>query len=495
MKITTTTGKLKLQPDAVAVCLFDDEIKAPRLPMLDRSTSREVMKLITAAKFKGGKKEIVRHFTDRGTAPVIILHGLGSRKDFEWHTLRLVAGAVVRSARDAGAKSVVLISEEKLTDELPAEGVARSLVSGIILGNWRFDHYREVPKEDKKELKSVVIHFTTAVRKRAADRIIKTVRTIAECQNLAREYGTHPANVVDTNYLAREARKLSKQGIRVTVLDKTRMEALGMGLLLAVAQGSAMPPKLIVMDWNPRNSKKTIAFVGKGVVFDAGGLNLKLSSMEEMKSDMCGGGAVLAAMHGVAKLKPKCRVVGIIGAVENLTGANAYRPSDILTAMNGKTVEVMNTDAEGRLVLGDALTYAIRKYKPNGIVDVATLTGAAVVALGEYSNAVFTNNERWQKEVMTAAERAGERMWPMPLYEEHSELMKGDTAQLRNAAPHRWGGACTAAAFLKEFIEDTPWVHIDIAPTAFPSPESSIQPRKTATGSAVSTLLELTLGC
>ena len=294
--------------------------------------------------------------------------------------------------------------------------------------------------------------------------------------------------------MRQKARKLSRRGVKVTILERNQMKRLGMNLLLAVSRGSAMPPKLIVMDYNPRGAKKAYAFVGKGLVFDSGGLNIKVASMEEMKSDMMGGGAVLAAMHGVAELKPKCRVIGVIGAVENAIGPDAYRPSDIYTAMNGKTVEVMNTDAEGRLVLADALAYTEKHYKLDGIIDLATLTGAAVVALGTYADAVFSNNEKWRREVMDAAERAGEKMWHMPLFEEYSKEMEGETAQLRNVPGHRWGGACTAAAFLKEFVDKTPWVHIDIAPTTFPSVFSSIQPKATVAGSGVRTLLELVIG-
>jgi leucyl aminopeptidase len=300
--------------------------------------------------------------------------------------------------------------------------------------------------------------------------------------------------VVNTEFLAREARKLSARGVRVTVLERRDMQRLGMNLLLAVGRGSAMPPKLIVMDWHPRGSKKTYAFVGKGLVFDSGGLNIKVASMEEMKSDMCGAAAVLAAMNGVAELKPGVRVIGVIGTVENAIGPDAYRPSDIYTAYNGKTVEIGNTDAEGRLVLADALAYTVDKYKPDGLVDVATLTGAAVVALGHFADAVFSNDERWRQTVMSAAERVWERQWHMPLFEEYGEEMKGDVAQLRNVPGHRWGGSSTAAAFLKEFVDKTPWVHIDIAPTAFPGVVSSIQPKATASGSAVRTLLELVTG-
>ncbi len=493
MKISTTQGVVKAEYGAIGVCLFDDEVRNPKLSALDRSTVREIAKLITAAKFTGKKKQTVVHLAERAAAPVIILYGLGARKEFEWRALRLAAGTLTRTARDHGARNAVLVSEDRIASDLDVVNITRALVEGIVLGDWRFDRYRAHANNDRKEIKSVTIHYSSEDRRNTAMRQIRRFQTIAECQNLARDLGTSPANVVTTTFLANEAKKLKKAGVRVTVLERSDLKRLGMNLLLAVTSGSAMPPKLIIMDWHPRGAKKTYAMVGKGLVFDSGGLNIKVASMEEMKSDMCGGAAVLAAMNGVAQLKPTVRIIGVIGAVENAIGPEAYRPSDVYTAYNGKTVEVGNTDAEGRLVLADALAYTVDKYKPAGIVDIATLTGAAKIALGSFADAVFTNNEPWQHELLSAADRAGERMWPMPNYDEYTEDMRGDIAQLRNVTGHRWGGACTAAAFLKEFVGKTPWAHIDIAPTAFPGVASSIQPKATASGSAVRTLIELAL--
>jgi leucyl aminopeptidase len=491
VKILTATGGVKGQPGALAVLLFDDEVKRPRLPALNRATVKEIIKLIAASKFSGKKNEMARQYSEHALAPVLILHGLGARRDFQWKSLRLAAGAVLREARDHGAKSLALVSEDRLATDLALESVTRALVDGFVLGQWKFDAYRTKSEDDKKDLKSASIYLPDAACKRAADKVLRRAQVAAECTNLARDWGTHPANVVNTEFLADEARKLSPRGVHVIVLTRAQLSRLGMNLLLAVSKGSAMPPKLIVMDWNPRGAKKSFALVGKGLVFDSGGLNIKTASMEEMKSDMCGAAAVLAAMNGVAELKPNVRVIGVIGAVENAIGPNAYRPSDIYTGYNGKTVEIANTDAEGRLVLADALAYTVAKYKPSAMVDLATLTGAAVVALGNYADAVFSNSERFLREVMQAAERVDERVWHMPLFEEYSEEVKGECADLRNSVGHRWGGACTAAAFLKEFVGGTPWVHIDIAPTAFPAVVSAIQPKATAAGSGVRTLLEL----
>ncbi|MBI5059527.1 leucyl aminopeptidase [candidate division KSB1 bacterium] len=488
MKISTVSGKVRAGYGAIAVCLFDDEVKAPRLSALDRETVREVERVIAAAKFTGKKSETVCHYAERGAAPLLIVQGLGSRKQFTWLGLRLAAGACVRAAQQQHAKSMALISEDKFSDELDAEPVMRSLVDGLVLGAWSFDFYKS--NGEPREIAEVDVYFTSAGRAQAAARVQHVAEVMAQATNLAREWGTHPTNVVGINFLTQSAKTLSRKGLKVSTVEVPEMKRLGMNLFVAVGQASAQPPRLVIMDWNPRGAKKTYALIGKGMVFDSGGLNVKTAMMEEMKSDMCGAATVLATMHAVAMLKPKQRVIGLLACAENSVSGNAYRPSDIYTAMNGKTVEIGNTDAEGRLVLADSLCYAIKNYRLNGVIDIATLTGAAVVALGNYADAVFTNNERLQRAVLDAAERGGERMWPLPNYEEYLDPMKSTVADLNNAAGHRWGGACTAAAFLKQFVGDTPWVHIDIAPTSIGAPATSILPKAIAGGSGVRTLCE-----
>ncbi|MBU0692315.1 leucyl aminopeptidase [bacterium] len=491
MKITPGFGKISGNPEAIGICLFDDEIRSGKFSAISAATKRAMERIIAASKFSGKPTETIAHLSESASAPVLVLQGMGSRKEFNWLRLRLAAGAVARAARDAGAKSLALVSGDKLTEDLSEEMITRALVDGLILGTWTFDHYKA--QKDKRLLRETVIYYGSEERKKAASKMIRHARILAEGQCVARDLTTHPTNEVNTDYLVREAKALSKKGIKTTVLEAAQMKKLGMNLILAVGQASAMPPRLIIMDYKPARARKTVALIGKGVVFDSGGLNIKTLMMDEMKSDMGGAAAVMGAMHTIARLKPGIRVIGVIGTVENAIGPNAYRPSDIYTAYNGKTVEVMNTDAEGRLVLADALAYTIDKYQPNAVIDLATLTGAAKVALGKYADAVFSNSDRMKKAVLAAAELAGERMWPMPLFEEYTKEVEGETAQLRNSVGHRWGGACTAAAFLKEFVGNTSWTHIDIAPTAFPGAPSSIQPKMTATGSGVKTIVEWAL--
>lgn len=494
MKISTAHGKVSGTVDAIAVCLFDDEVKGAKFDDLNAATAAEFRRIIAAAKFVGGKSETVVHFADQASAPVIILQGLGSRKQFTWLSLRLAAGSVVRAAQSKGARSLAIASEHKNVNDLEVGAVTRAIVDGIVLGAWKFDQYKSKSGKDKPELQSVTIHYASDARKRAADACKKQFEVMAHCTNLAREWGTEPTNVATIDYMTKASRILSKKGVKVSTVEMSEMKKLGMNLFVAVGQASEMKPRLVIMDYNPRGAKKTFALVGKGMVFDTGGLNIKTAMMEEMKSDMCGSAAVLGAMYGVAELKPNVRVIGMLALCENSIAGNAYRPSDIYTAMNGKTVEIGNTDAEGRLVLADSMCYANKKYKLNGMIDVATLTGAAVVALGHHADAVFTNNEKMQADVLAAAERSGERMWPLPNYDEYIEDMKSPVADLNNAAGHRWGGACTAAAFLKEFVGDTPWVHIDIAPSSIGSPPSSILPKAVANGAAVRTLIEFVMG-
>jgi len=494
MKFTAHSGSLKGKPAAIAICLFDDELKSPKLAGLDRRTVSSIEKLIVASHFSGAHCETITHFSDSAAAPLLILQGLGSRKDFSWHRLRLASGSILRSVRHNMAKHVAIFSSASYADDLSAETTARALVDGAVLGHWSFPHYKTATKRSAHSVNSVDLYFGSVSRKNAADKIITIAQILAESQCLARDYGTHPANVVTTDYLRNEARKLAKYGIKVTTIERDQLKRLGMNLMLAVGQASAMPPRVIIMDYAPRGAKKTLALVGKGLVFDSGGLNIKVAMMEEMKSDMCGAAAVLGAMHGVARLKPKQRVIGVIGACENAISGNAFRPSDIYTAYNGKTVEIGNTDAEGRLVLADCMAYVADKYKPNLMVDIATLTGAAKVALGKHADALFANSDRVTKQVQAAAERAFDRVWPLPLWDEYLEEMKGETAMLNNAAGHRWGGASLAAAFLREFVGNTPWAHLDIAPTSFPAHPTSIAPKMTASGSATKTLIELAIG-
>jgi leucyl aminopeptidase len=341
-----------------------------------------------------------------------------------------------------------------------------------------------------------VNRFTVAVPGGAKelDGAAERGRIIAESQNLARELGNEPPNRMTPTRLAERARQMAaEQGLECEVLDQDRMKQLGMGALLGVAMGSAEPPALIVLRYRPPSAKSGahLGLVGKGVTFDTGGISIKpAEGMEKMKYDMMGGAAMIGTMRAIAQLKPPLPVTAFIPAVENMPGSRAQRPGDIVTTLSGKTVEVLNTDAEGRLILADALTYA-RQSGCTYLVDAATLTGAIVVALGHVNIGAFASDDKLLERVLAAARAEGEKMWPMPIDEEYKELLKSACADLGNIGG-RWGGAVSAAMFLKEFADPTPWVHLDIAGTAWLD-DAKPYMAKGPTGVCVRTMVNLAM--
>ncbi|MDO8491690.1 MAG: leucyl aminopeptidase, partial [Dehalococcoidia bacterium] len=370
---------------------------------------------------------------------------------------------------------------------------AQAIAEGAVLGLYTFKKHQTKDKNNGKELTELLVVDREQASLPELERGIARGSIIAEATNLARDMVNEPANFMTPTHMADAARKVAaEQGLEVTVLGPEEIKALNMGGLLGVAQGSAQPPCFIILRYrgNP-GSKNTLGLVGKGLTFDSGGISIKPSErMEEMKTDMSGGAAVIAAMKAIAQLKPKINVTGLVPATENLPDGKAYKPGDVLKAMNGKTIEIISTDAEGRVILADALVYA-RKEGLSPVVDAATLTGACVVALGHVCSGAFTNNQPFLEKVSKAAEVAGERAWQLPMYDDYKELNKSDVADMKNAG-NRYGGAITAAQFLAEFIEDTPWVHLDIAGTADTDKTKGYQV-KGATGVPVRTFVNLAL--
>jgi leucyl aminopeptidase len=417
----------------------------------------------------------------------VLLAGAGKVEKFDPAEMRKLAGAAVRFLKTKGVKNIALALE------VPRAGApfAVAAVEGAILGDFEPDRYK-TKEEDKKSVDSftVVAPAGEAELNAAVDR----GRLMAEAQNYTRTLVNEPANRLGPSKMAEAARALAAEyGLECDVLDEPRMRELGMGALLGVAQGSAEPPALIVVGYKPAHSgsKDHLALVGKGVTFDSGGISIKPSDgMEKMKYDMAGGAAMLGAMRAIAQLKPSVPVTAFIPCVENMPGSRAQRPGDIVTAMSGKTVEVINTDAEGRLILADALAYA-RKQGCTHLVDAATLTGAIVVALGHLNVGLFANDDAMRDRVLAAAKSTGERMWAMPLEDDYKDYLKSAFADISNVGG-RWGGAITAAMFLKEFAEETPWVHLDIAGTAWLD-DSKPYLAKGPTGVPVRTLAQLAM--
>jgi leucyl aminopeptidase len=393
----------------------------------------------------------------------VLLAGGGKPEAFNSDQIRKLAGAALRYLKGKFCKNIVLALEGGWAT---GESVCAA-VEGALLGDYEPDRYKTGNDKDKGEVETFQVFAEGEAEE--LDRAAARGRILAEAQNFTRALVNEPANRLTPAKIADAARQVADEfHLDCEVLDQHKMSELGMGALLGVAQGSAEPPALIVLRYRPKQpaSDAHLGLVGKGVTFDTGGISIKpADGMEKMKYDMAGGGAMLGAMRALAQLKPPIAVSAYIPCVENMPGSRAQRPGDIVTAMSGKTVEVINTDAEGRLILADAITYA-RQQGCTHLVDAATLTGAIVVALGHHRVGLFANDAAMQDRVLKAAETEGERMWPMPLDEEYKDYLKSIFADLPNVGG-RWGGAVTAAMFLKQFAEDTPWVHLDIAGTAW----------------------------
>jgi len=412
----------------------------------------------------------------------VLLAGAGKPEKFDSAEFRKLVAAAVRYLKGKSVKSAAAA----LAGAYAGDDFASAAVEGALLGNYEPDRYQT--GNDKKSLESFTVAGGSPTLERAAAR----GRILAEAQNFARDLANEPANLLTPVKMGEAARQMAAEfGLECEILDRDRMAQLRMGSLLGVAQGSAEPPVLIVIRYRPQagGNSAHLGLVGKGVTFDSGGISIKpADGMEKMKYDMSGGAAMIGAMRAIGQLKPAIPVSAFIPCVENMPGSRAQRPGDIVTAMSGKTIEVINTDAEGRLILADALAYA-RQLGCTHLVDAATLTGAIVVALGHLNAGLFSNNDAMRDRVLNAARAEGERMWAMPLDDDYKDYLKSAFADLANVGG-RWGGAVTAAYFLKEFAEETPWVHLDIAGTAYLD-DAKPYMAKGPTGLPVRTLVRL----
>jgi leucyl aminopeptidase len=436
--------------------------------------------LYSSGEIKGKRLEFtLLHGLQGYRARRVLIAGAGKREKFDTTAMRNLAGAAVRFLDGKGIATLAFALDHSGSDSARGLEHVTATVEGAILGAWEPDYLKTDKEEKNKPIASVAIAIRNhdPAQQSAEEAALQKGRIIAEAGNLTRDIAVEPPNLLTPLALADRARRMAAEcGLGFEVLDRDRMRQLGMGALLGVAQGSAAPPALIVMRYTPRathekalgkaGSGDHLGIVGKGVTFDTGGISIKpAEGMEKMKYDMAGGAAVIGAMQAIARLKPPVAVTGIVPAVENMPGSRAQRPGDIVTSLSGKTIEVLNTDAEGRLILADAITYA-KQLGCTHLIDTATLTGAIVVALGHTSSGVFSNNDRLLERWMTASKEAGESMWHMPLDDEYRDQLKTVYADIQNIGT-RWGGACTAAMFLKEFAGDTPWVHVDVAGTAW----------------------------
>jgi leucyl aminopeptidase len=477
-----------IDTDLLVVPVFDGDVAAEALPGLDAASGGEVDRAQASGELRGRLYDLFLTPTAGRAwkAARLAIAGAGPGVEFTTERLRKLATAAALAARTRRVARLAFVVRGPLT----GPDAVQAITEGLVLAAFDVDPYKS-----GERMGSPVSELAIAVPGGGAPALeaaMERGRILGEASNFARELVNEPANVLTPRVFGDRAAAAAREaGVTVDVLDEAAIVALRMGLLLGVARGSAEPPRVLVLTHEPADAPATpvLGLVGKGVTFDSGGISIKpADGMERMKDDMAGGAAVIAAMCAIGRLNAAIRVVGVVPMTENMPGGRATKPGDVLTGAGGKTVEVLNTDAEGRLILGDALWYA-QQLGATHLVDVATLTGACVVALGKIVSGVFGRPDGWRDTVIDVANRAGDRAWAMPLYDEYFEQMRSEIADMVNSGG-RAGGACTAAAFLREFTHGLPWVHMDIAGTAWADEAKPFQ-LKGPIGVAVRTLAEL----
>jgi len=496
VEITAAAGDItRSAVDAIAVGCYEGAA-APEgaAAAVDAALGGAIVQLVSRGEIKGKLDQVTLvHTLGKLPAGKVAVVGLGKKTDLTLDRVRGAAAVVCRALRRASAADVAFAPLGAGVSGITVSASAQAIAEGAVLGLYTFR--KHVTKEPENgEIKALTVVDGDPERLPELTAGAARGRIMAEASNLARDMVNEPANYMTPTDMAEAARGLARTyGLEVNVLDREQARALGMGAFLGVAQGSQQPPQFIVLRYNGRGAfGNDIALVGKGITFDSGGISLKPSEgMGEMKGDMSGGAAVMGALAALAQLKPKINVLVIIAATENLPSGTALKPGDVVTALGGKTIEIISTDAEGRLTLADAIGYA-RQQGAKQVVDIATLTGACVVALGEICTGAFGNNQPLMDRVLAAAREAGELTWQMPMFEEYKEQNKSDVADIKNTGG-RPAGAITAAQFLAEFAGDTPWVHLDIAGTNMTDKERTYLV-KGATGVPVRTLVNLVMG-
>jgi leucyl aminopeptidase len=474
--------------DAVVVNLFEGKEPGGATGAMDKALSSMISVLIGAGDVKGKQNEItVLYPCGAVLGGRVIVVGLGKAEEFTLDRARQAAGMAAKRARELGCKSIATIVFGAGAGGLVPQAAAQATVEGMLLGLYEFRVHKSIPAE-RGAVESITLVEADLAKAAAVEAGARTGRILAEATNLARDLVNQPSNHMTPHILADAARAVASQnGLSCQVLSLEQMAELGMGALMGVTKGSDEPPQFIVLEHKP-NAGQPVIFVGKGITFDSGGISIKPSDhMEEMKGDMAGAAAVVGAMQAVAQLGLPMHVIGLAPACENLPSGHAYKPGDVLKAMNGKTIEVISTDAEGRLILADALCYAAR-FSPAAVIDLATLTGACVIALGDMVAAgIFSNDDDLSAKLREAGAKAGEKLWPLPLYEEYKDKIKSEVADMKNTGG-RQGGVGASAIFLREFTS-YPWAHLDIAPMGL-SDSAGPYTSKGGTGFGVRALVE-----
>ena len=494
MDISVDTRPLaKVDSEALVTYMFEEEKSLSGiLAELDSAVASSISKLIASGELTGKMLESTLLYYPQGLAAQrLFIIGAGKKDKFGTAELRRLAGAAIRSLKSRQVKRVAFLAREN--DRTAA--AAQAITEGLILANFDSDKYKTDKKQNSEITTATLAGWDEASRP-AADQGLARGRVIAESQNFARDLGNEPSNKMTPTILADRAAAMAREaGLAVEIFDEKKIAELKMGALLSVAQGSAEPPRMIIITYTPaklNSGAPVLGLVGKAITFDTGGISIKpANDMEKMKYDMCGGAAIIGTMRALATLKPSCKVIAVVPSSENMPGGRAQKPGDVQISMAGKSIEVINTDAEGRLVLSDGIAYA-KQLGCTHLIDAATLTGAVVVALANINVGVFGSDEAFTNQLLASAKVAGEKMWPLPLDDDYREMIKSGIADIQNVGSGKGGGAITAAAFLREFTGDTPWIHLDIAGTAW---QDDVKPwnAKGATGVAVRTLVDLAM--
>lgn len=487
MIFEVVTGKLETRKEALLLGVTEGTALPPWAGGWSVPLRKSVGDLLKSKRFNGKLNET---FLLQVGSRWIVLTGAGKKEELTLERVRQAAASgsrrAVSASIDTFARGLVQVKGATATQ------AAQAVTEGSILGTYRYAELKSLSDDEKRSLKKIILVVPTPQDVGLAKAGVKHGQALAEAVCWARDMINRPSNRLTPTIMAQEAKAAAKKfGFKCQVLEPAAIRRLGMNALLGVARGSKEPCRFIVLEYKGRGSrqKKPLAWLGKGITFDSGGISIKpANKMEQMKYDMSGGAAVLGAFRAVAALRLPIHVVGFVPATENLPGGSAQKPGDVVRSLNGKTIEVINTDAEGRLVLADALGYA-QRYKPEAMIDLATLTGACIVALGQYAMGLMGNDQRLIEEVKRAGQRSGERAWELPLWPEYTEAVRSDVADVKNVGDGK-AGTITAASFLKEFVGKIPWVHLDIAGVAWSDETKGYQP-KGATGVGVRLLVEL----
>jgi len=489
-----TTPIIKISCDILMINLFEGNLLFDKnTALIDKALANHISTIITEQPTctQYGETTIIHTWGVIGAKRLLLL-GMGKKTELTLDKIRCLSGTAMRIAQNLHVKSVAIGLPELDAKKYDLQMIVQAVTEGAVMGTYQFNYYKtKTSKPASERIENFILMGNDAVQNSIINQGVQQGMIIGQSVNLARDLGNHPAMYMTPTQLALQAQKIARENhLEITILDQADMEEEQMHALLSVAQGSSQPPKMIVLKYIGDTSTKDItAFVGKGVTFDSGGISIKPSlNMGEMKNDMAGGAVVLSAMLAIAKLKPCINIMAVIPCTENMPDGNAYKPGDVISSMSGKTIEIITTDAEGRLILADAITYA-QKLGATQILDVATLTGACVVALGNLTSGLISNNPSFCKQILDAAAHTGEKMWELPSFTEYKEQIKSEIADLKNSGG-RGAGAITAGLFIEEFTNHLPWVHMDIAGTADSDKDHGYHV-KGATGAGTRTLIQL----